>query len=150
MITALTVHLWRTSRPHVAMLGRVGESEHYRNVLRHEVEICPRTLAVRIDESLYFANAQFLENLLLNTVAERPELEKMVLVFSAVNFIDASALESLENLVSELESAGVALYLAEVKGPVMDRLTGTGLIKKIGQDHIFLSTHQVMQSLGCV
>lgn len=150
VITALAVHLWRTSRPHVAMLGRVGSSEHYRNVLRHEVETCPRTLTVRIDESLYFANTQFLENWLLNTIAERPELEKMVLVLSSVNFIDASALESLENLVSELESAGVALYLAEIKGPVMDRLIGTGLIKKIGQDHIFLSTHQVMQSLGCV
>jgi SulP family sulfate permease len=150
VITALAVHLWRTSQPHVAMLGRVGDSEHYRNVLRHEVEICPRTLAVRIDESLYFANTQFLENWLLNTIAERPELEKMVLVLSAVNFIDASALESLENLVSELDVAGVTLYLAEVKGPVMDRLTGTGLIKKIGQDHVFLSTHQVMQSLGCV
>lgn len=150
VITALAVHLWRTSQPHVAMLGRVGDSEHYRNVLRHEVEICPRTLAVRIDESLYFANTQFLENWLLNTIAERPELEKMVLVLSAVNFIDASALESLENLVSELDVAGVTLYLAEVKGPVMDRLTGTGLIKKIGQDHVFLSTHQGMQSLGCV
>ena len=148
--TALAVHLWRTSRPHVAMLGRVGDSEHYRNIQRHEVEICPRTLAVRIDESLYFANTQFLESWLLNIVAERPELERMVLVLSAVNFIDASALESLENLVSELETAGVALFLAEVKGPVMDRLNGTGLVKKIGQDHIFLSTHQAMQSLECV
>jgi SulP family sulfate permease len=148
-VTALVVHLWRTSRPHVALLGRVGDSEHYRNVLRHAVQTCPHTLTVRIDESLYFANTQYLETWLLNTVAERPELEKLVLVFSAVNFIDASALESLENLQSELQAAGITLYLAEVKGPVMDRLKGTGLVKKIGQDHIFLSTHQVMQNLGC-
>ena len=147
--TALALYLWRTSRPHIAMLGRIAESEHYRNVLRHPVETCPQVLSVRVDESLYFANAQYLESSLLAAVAENKQVNKLVLVCSAVNFIDASALETLENLRRELNDAQVAFYLAEIKGPVMDRLQKVGFIEKLGQERIFLSTHQAMQALEC-
>ena len=146
---ALALYLWRTSRPHIAMLGRIAESEHYRNVLRHPVETCPQVLSVRVDESLYFANAQYLESSLLAAVAENKQVNKLVLVCSAVNFIDASALETLENLRRELNDAQVAFYLAEIKGPVMDRLQKVGFIEKLGQERIFLSTHQAMQALEC-
>jgi len=147
--TALALYLWRTSRPHIAMLGRIAESEHYRNVLRHPVETCPQVLSVRVDESLYFANAQYLESSLLAAVAENKQVNKLVLVCSAVNFIDASALETLENLRRELNDAQVAFYLAEIKGPVMDRLQKVGFIEELGQERIFLSTHQAMQALEC-
>ncbi|MBZ0292465.1 MAG: solute carrier family 26 protein [Anaerolineae bacterium] len=149
IISALVLYLWRTSRPHIAIVGRVGETEHFRNVLRHEVQTCPQVLTVRVDESLYFANAQFLETYLLNAVAERPQVKHLVLVCSAVNFIDSSALESLERLMDELRSAGVTLHLSEVKGPVMDRLRAIGFIDHLGAQHVYLSTHQAMLELAC-
>jgi SulP family sulfate permease len=145
---SLLLYLWRTSRPHMAVIGRVGDSEHFRNVLRHTVKTYPHILAVRVDESLYFANTKYLEDRLLRAIAEQPDVRHLVLVCSAINAIDASALETLENLLEELRDAGVALYLAEVKGPVMDRLQAIGFADKLGRDRIFLSTHAAMLALG--
>lgn len=143
---SILLYLWRTSRPHIAIVGQVPGSEHYRNVLRPDVVTSPAVLAVRIDESLYFVNARYLEDHLLAQIAERPEVRHVVLVMSAVNFIDASALESLETLAGRLKDAGVALHLAEVKGPVMDRLAGSGFLEHLpGQ--VFLSTHEAMGAL---
>ncbi len=146
-IVALCLHLWRTSRPHLAIVGRVGETEHYRNVLRHDVQTDPRVLALRIDESLYFVNTAYLEDRILSMVAERPEVRDLVLITSAVNFIDGSALDTLENLVVELRDAGVLVHLAEVKGPVMDRLERAGFPRKLGAGRIFLTTHAAIQAL---
>lgn len=147
---AVVLYLWRTSRPHVAIVGRLGESETYRNILRHPVNTCPHVVAVRVDESLYFANTKYLEDTLLGVIAEQPEVKSLLLICSAVNFIDASALATLESLVSELRAAGVAFYLSDIKGPVMDRLKVIGFVETIGADHIFLSTHEAMTALQCV
>ncbi|HSN77652.1 MAG TPA: solute carrier family 26 protein [Anaerolineae bacterium] len=146
---SIALYLWRTSRPHMAVVGRVGDSEHFRNVQRHDVQTCPHVVAVRVDESLYFANTAYLESRLLGMVAERPEVRHLLLICSAVNFIDASALETLEAMLHELRDAGADLWLAEVKGPVMDRLLAIGFIDKLGHDHVFLSTHQAMNALSC-
>ncbi|NDJ62156.1 MAG: solute carrier 26 family protein [Chloroflexi bacterium] len=145
---ALALYLWRTSRPHVAIIGRIGETEHFRNVLRHETTTDPRVLMVRIDESLYFPNAQYLEDVLLSAVADNPAVDHLVLVCSAVNYIDTSALEVLRGLLHELRDAGVTFHLAEVKGPVMDRLEQVGFLDEFGRDHIYLSAHQAMQTLS--
>lgn len=147
---AILLFLWRTSRPHIAVVGRVGQSEHFRNILRHQVQTCPHVVAVRVDESLYFANTRYLEDALLRIVAERPEVRHLVLIGSAVNFIDASALETLESLLRELRAAGVEFYLSEIKGPVMDQLKRAGFVEHLGENRIFLSTHQAMQALECV
>ncbi|MEN9222286.1 MAG: sulfate permease [Thermostichus sp. BF3_bins_97] len=147
VIASIMLFLWRSSRPHIAIVGRVPGTEHYRNVLRHEVLTDPQILAVRVDESLFFANAAYLEEYLLRQVAERPEVQHVVLICSAVNFIDGSALESLLRLMEKLWQAGVRFHMAEVKGPVMDRLKAIHFVEKIGADHLFLSTHQAMQAL---
>lgn len=147
VIASIMLFLWRSSRPHIAIVGRVPGTEHYRNVLRHEVLTDPRILAVRVDESLFFANAAYLEEYLLRQVAERPEVQHVLLICSAVNFIDGSALESLLRLMEKLWQAGVRFHMAEVKGPVMDRLKAIHFVEKIGTDHLFLSTHQAMQAL---
>ncbi len=147
---SLLLYLWRTSRPHIAVVGRLGESEVYRNVLRYEVTTWPHVVAVRVDESLYFANTRYLEQALLRIIAERPEVKHLVLIGSAINFIDSSALHSLESLVQELRDAGVELHLAEIKGPVMDGLRRAHFVEKLGVEHIHLTTHQAMQRLGCV
>ncbi|MCS6845582.1 MAG: solute carrier family 26 protein [Caldilineales bacterium] len=150
VLTSLALFLWRTSRPHMAVVGRVGETEHFRNVLRHPVRTCPHVIAVRVDESLYFANTRYLEDQLLAMVADRPEVRHLLLICSAINFIDASALQTLEALHEELRDAGVQLHLAEVKGPVMDRLQAIGFVERLGAQHIFLSTHEAMRALECV
>lgn len=145
---ALGFHLWRTSYPHIAIVGRLGDSEHFRNVLRHPVKTHPEVLAVRVDESLYFANAKYLENFINSAIADHLEVKKVLLVCNAVNLIDASGLEILEGLVADLKTLGIELYLSEVKGPVMDKLTKIGFIDYIGRDRVFLTTDQAMQALA--
>ena len=146
-LIALVFHLWRTSHPHIAIVGRLGESEHFRNVLRHPVKTHPEVLAVRVDESLYFANAKYLENFINSAIADNLEVKKVLLVCNAVNLIDASGLEILEGLVADLKSLGIELYLSEVKGPVMDKLKKIGFIDYLGKDHVFLTTDQAMRTL---
>jgi SulP family sulfate permease len=145
----LLFYLWRTYRPHVAVVGRVPGTEHYRNIERHEVETCPEVAAVRVDENLFFLNASGLEQRLMALAADSPELGDLVLICSAVNRIDSSALEVLESLTRDLADAGVRLHLAEVKGPVMDALRRTSFLEHLGEGRVHLSTHAAMTSLGC-
>lgn len=147
-ILALLLHLWRTSHPHIAIVGRLGDSEHFRNVMRYEVKTCPQVLAIRVDESLYFANAKYLENFLSREVAHRLEVKKVLLVCSAINAIDASALEVLEELIADLRSLGIEFYFSEVKGPVMDKLNKIGFVDFLGKEHFFLTTDKAMRSLA--
>ncbi|GEK72188.1 MULTISPECIES: SulP family inorganic anion transporter [Halomonas] len=144
---SLGLHLYRTSRPHSAVVGRVPGSEHFRNVQRYdEVETDERLAILRVDESLYFANARYLEDTVMALAARQPGLEHIVLACQAVNGIDASALESLEAINRRLKDAGVALHLAEVKGPVMDRLAATDFCHELG-GRVFLSTFDAWQAL---
>lgn len=146
-LLSIVLYLWRTSRPHMAEVGRVGKTEHFRNVLRHKVQTDPHVLMVRVDESLYFANTAYLEGQLLARVADRPEIADLVLIMSAVNFIDASALETLETLAERLRDAGVTLHFAEVKGPVMDRLNRVDFVSKLHGGQVFLSTYEAQCAL---
>jgi sulfate permease, SulP family len=129
---SLALFLWRASRPHAAIVGRVPETEHFRNVKRHKVFTDPRVLTIRIDESLTYLNARWLEEFVLEQVAEHPQLKHLILMCSAVNAIDASALESLEAINHRLTDAGVSLHLSEVKGPVMDALERSHLLGNLG------------------
>lgn len=143
---SIGLFLYRTSRPHSAVIGRVPGTEHFRNVLRHQVELCPKVTFLRVDESLYFANARFLEETVMDLVTRQPELQDLVLVCPAVNQVDASALESLEAINERLTDAGVRLHLSDVKGPVMDRLGGTELLANLG-GQVFLSAYEAWQAL---
>ncbi|MCL6250442.1 sulfate permease [Altererythrobacter sp. KTW20L] len=135
---SLALFLWRSSRPHAAIVGRVPETEHFRNVKRHAVFTDPRVLTIRIDESLTYLNARWLEEFVLEQVAETPDLKHLILMCSAVNAIDASALESVEAINHRLSDAGVTLHLSEVKGPVMDALERSHFLSALtGQ--VFLS-----------
>ncbi|WP_417450629.1 SulP family inorganic anion transporter [Kordiimonas sp.] len=146
VLLSVLLHLYRSSKPHCAIVGRVPGTEHFRNVLRHKVETCPSVVTLRIDESLYFANARFLEDQVYALIADRPELKHLILMCPAVNEIDASALESLEAINHRLSDAGVQFHLSEVKGPVMDRLERSDfLVELSGQ--VFLSQHQAYEML---
>ena len=141
------LHLWKTSRPHVAEVGRIPGTEHFRNVLRHDVETAPHLLTLRVDESLYFANARVLEDLIQARVTEGSAIGDVVLMMSAVNEVDYSALESLEAINAKLRDMGVGLHLSEVKGPVMDRLERARL-PEILNGRIFLSQNDAWTALA--
>jgi SulP family sulfate permease len=147
---SLGIFIWRTSKPHSAVVGRIPHTEVYRNVLRYDVETWPQVIAIRVDESLFFANTKYLEDVVLGLVADRPEVEHFLLIGLAINFIDSSALETLESLREELNSSGVDLHLASIKGPVLDSLRHIGFVDLIGEDHIHFNTQDAMINLGYV
>ena len=143
---SLVLFLFRSSRPHIAEVGWLPGTEHFRNVLRHPVKVSPRLASLRVDESLWFANARALEDRVNDLVASRPDLRNVVLQCSAINGIDASALESLESIQARLADAGIQLHLSEVKGPVMDQLQGTDFIAHLN-GQVFLTQYQAVAAL---
>lgn len=143
---SLALFLWRASRPHAAIVGRVPETEHFRNVKRYKVFTDPRILTIRIDESLTYLNARWLEEFVLEEVAVHPQLKHLILMCSAVNTVDASALESLEAINHRLEDADVALHFSEVKGPVMDALQRSHLLEALS-GKVWLSQHEAFEAL---
>ena len=146
VVLSLALFLWRASRPHMAVVGQVPGTEHFRNILRHQVITYPNILTLRIDDSLTYLNMRWVEEFLIEELAEHPELEHVVLMCSAVNAIDASALESLEAINQRLVDGGIQLHLSEVKGPVMDRLHDTHFLQALS-GRVFLSQHQAVEAL---
>ena len=142
----LLLYLWRASRPHAAIVGRVPETEHFRNVDRHKVFTVPHVLSIRIDEALTYLNARWLEEYVLEEVADRPPVRHVILMASAVNEIDASGLESLEAINHRLGDGGIGLHLSEVKGPVMDRLKRTHFLEELN-GRVFLSQSKAFDEL---
>lgn len=131
----------------MAVVGQVPGTEHFRNIERHQVMTSPQLLSVRVDESLYFANTRYLEDRIAALVAERPNVKHVVLMCSAVNAIDASALESLEEINHRLNDAGITLHLSEVKGPVMDRLKRSSFLEDL-TGKVFLSQYEASALLS--
>jgi SulP family sulfate permease len=146
VILSVALHLYKTSKPHVAEVGLVPGTQHFRNILRHEVETDPKVVTLRIDESLYFANARFLEDLVQDRVTEDSPVKHVVLMCSAVNEIDMSALESLEAVNARLRDMGVMLHMSEVKGPVTDRLARSHFLEDLTGE-VFLSQYDAWVAL---
>ena len=147
VILSIGLHLYKTSRPHVAEVGLVPGTQHFRNILRHDVETDPALLTLRVDQSLFFANARFLEDLIQDRIAEDCALQHVVLMCSAVNEIDFSALESLEAINERLRAVGITLHLSEVKGPVMDRLKRSHFLDHL-TGGVFLSQYDAWRALA--
>ncbi|TDL91336.1 SulP family inorganic anion transporter [Meridianimarinicoccus aquatilis] len=147
VVLSIGLHLFKTSRPHIAEVGQVPGTEHFRNINRHDVLTDPAVLTVRIDESLYFANARFLEDYILDRVIGDEDLRHVILMCSAVNEIDMSALESLEAINHRLHDMGMKLHLSEVKGPVMDRLQRSHFIDDLTGE-VFLSQYAAAMKLA--
>jgi len=144
---SIGLYLHRSSQPHIAIVGQVEGTEHYRNINRHTVVTDKEILALRVDENLYFANTNYLEDTIMRFVADNQSINHVVLICSSISFIDTSALESLDDILYRLKKANIQLHFAEVKGPVMDKLRTTAFLKKMGEEHIFLSTHQAISFL---
>ncbi|WP_306046734.1 sulfate permease [Nioella sp. MMSF_3534] len=150
VLLSIALYLYKTSRPHIAEVGLMQDgSEHFRNIKRYEVLTNPALVTLRVDESLYFANARYLEDYILDRVVGAEGIKHVVLMFSAVNEVDMSALESLEAINHRLASMGIALHLSEVKGPVMDRLKRAHFLEEL-TGKVFLSQYAAMMELGPV
>ncbi len=143
---SLLLFLWRTSQPHIAVVGQLPGSEHFRNVERFAVVESPKVLSVRVDESLYFPNARYLEDRIAELAGQHPQIEHLVLMCPGVNLIDASALESLEAISARLHAAGIQLHFSEIKGPVMDRLRASDFLDHFG-GQVFISQFEALAAL---
>ncbi|KJS07035.1 MAG: sulfate:proton symporter [Gammaproteobacteria bacterium BRH_c0] len=144
---SLATLVWRASRPHIAIVGLVPGTEHFRNVNRYEVETRSEILILRVDENLFFGNAEAVEKFILRALDAQPEAMHVVLVMSSVSSIDATALDMLDMLNARLIDLGMQLHLAEVKGPVRDQLEHDHFPERLGGE-IFLSTFRAYEALG--
>lgn len=147
VLLSLLLHLYRSSRPHMAVVGQVPGTEHFRNTDRHPVITDPGILSIRVDESLYFANSRYLQDRIIALVAEYPKAKHVILMCPAINAIDTSALECLEEINHRLKCADITFHLSEVKGPVMDKLRRTDFLQHLtGQ--VFLSQFEAVSALS--
>ena len=138
--------LFRASTPHIAVIGRIRGSEHFRNVERHDVETLPGALFIRIDERLFFGNLSAVEDYINRALAAHGEARDLVLVMSAVNLMDATAVEVFDELNRDLSERRIRLHLAEVKGPVQDRLMRTGFWQALSGE-VYLSANDAFEAL---
>ena len=137
VILSVGLHLYRSSRPHIAEVGLVPGTQHFRNILRHDVITDPAVVTFRPDQSLYFANARFVEDHIFDRVQAGGPVRDVVLMCAAINEIDLSAVETLETINTRLDEMGVRLHLSEVKGPVMDRLRRAHFLSQLtGEVHL--------------
>ncbi len=146
VLASVLIALYKTSKPHVAVVGRVPGTEHFRNIERHEVQTFDNILSIRIDESLYFANSRFLEGLVYDKVKDHPKVKHVILMCTAVNKIDMSALETLLLINRSLSELDIKLHLSEVKGPVMDRLQRTDFLSRL-TGNCYLTQNQAVEDL---
>ncbi|WP_346839703.1 sulfate permease [Microbulbifer sp. SAOS-129_SWC] len=143
---SIALFLYRTSRPHIAEVGLVEGTEHFRNIKRHKVITDPQILTIRVDESLMFSNAGYLEDRIYADLAANRQVKHVILMCSAINEIDWSALEVLEAINERLAEQGMQLHLSEVKGPVMDRLQSTGFLSQLS-GRVYLTQYQAFSQV---
>ncbi|MFV8422841.1 SulP family inorganic anion transporter [Vibrio parahaemolyticus] len=146
LATSLALFLWRTSRPHIAVVGLIEGTQHFRNILRFNVIQSKTVLSLRIDESLYFANARYLEDQIPEYLEQYPQIQHLVLMLSGVNMVDASALESLTLIHDRLKESEIQLHLSEVKGPVMDDILKSDFFEHL-KGKVYISHYEAMADL---
>ncbi|NHZ33583.1 SulP family inorganic anion transporter [Massilia rubra] len=147
VLLSLGTLIWRASRPHIAVLGRIAGTEHFRNIERYPAGTVPDVLMLRIDANLFFGNVEAVNARIEDELALHPAARHLVLVMTAVSSIDTSALFGLGELNLALRRRGIGLHLAEVKGPVMDRLK-TSELPGVLHGQIFLSAAMASDALA--
>ncbi|MFA6050988.1 MAG: sulfate permease [Methylobacter sp.] len=147
IILTIISHLRKTSQPHIAVVGRIPDTEHYRNIKRHAVQTWSNLLLLRIDESITFANISYIEDFINSELRRQPDIKHIVLIFTSVSDIDTTALEVLENLNHALQAAQKTLHLSEAKGPVLDKLEKTDFLKQLTPGKVFFRTEDAVKEL---
>lgn len=148
ILLTIASHLRKSSQPHIAVVGRIPDTEHFRNIKRHQVETWQHLLLIRIDENITFTNINFIEDFLAAELRRQPEINHVVLIFTSVSDIDATALEALENINHVLQKSGKTLNIAEAKGPVMDKLQKTDFIEQLKPGKVFFRNVDAVKELS--
>lgn len=146
VILSIMFLLRRNSRPHIAEVGRLSGTEHFRNIHRFEVETFSNLLLLRVDESLIFANARYVESFVYDQLAGRAAVTDVVLICTATNFIDVTGLLMLDDLNQNLSDTHITMHLAEIKGPVMAQLENTSFMKDLTGE-LFLTADLALKAL---
>ena len=146
VVLSLGTVIWRASRPHIAVLGRLPGSEHFRNIERYAAETHPQIVLLRIDAGVFFGNAELISDRVLQTLTG--ETRHLVLVMTAINLIDTTGLYALAELNQSLAARGIKLHLAEVKGPLMDKLKHSDLLLKPLSGQVFISAVSAFDQLS--
>ncbi|WP_201588278.1 SulP family inorganic anion transporter [Psychrobacter jeotgali] len=136
----------QSSNPHVAIVGQLANTGHFRNINRHDVVTFSNLLMLRIDESLFFGNSESVHRRILKATEEYPEANEIILIMAAVNHIDLTAQEMLRTLNQELIRQDKYLHFSFIKGPVMDIIGDTPLITELS-GRIYLSTIEAVDEL---
>jgi SulP family sulfate permease len=148
ILLTIARHLRKSSQPHIAVVGRIPGTEHFRNIKRHHVETWQHLLLLRIDESITFTNINYIEEFLAAELRRQPTIKHVVLIFTSVSDIDTTALEALENLNQTLQAAGKTLNLSEAKGPIMDKLEKTDFIAQLKPGKVFFRNTDAVRELS--
>ena len=146
VVCSILCLLANIGQPHIAEIGRIEGTEHFRNVMRYDVECENCVAAIRFDERLHFLNAHRLEES-IGAVIERPGIQHVILHCGGINHIDASGLDALIEINHRLEQLGIKFHLSEVKGPVTDQLVKSELPQHLTGE-IHLSHHQATCAIG--
>ena len=142
---SLLLYVWRTSRPHMAIVGRVPGTEHFRNIRRHSVEQYPGVVLIRVDENIYFANADAIRRFVLDALDRADSPRALILAMTSVSYVDSSGVELLERLDEDLAARDTILHLAEVKGPVADRLARVPGLATLLSERVHLSLDRAVR-----
>lgn len=145
VVLSLGTLIWRSSRPHIATLGRLPGSEHFRNIQRYAVQTHPQIVLLRIDAGVFFGNAELISEHVMQEL--HADTRHVVLVMTAINLIDTTGLYALTELNQQLAKQHIQLHLAEVKGPLMDKLKRSDLLLSQLSGRVFLSAAEAFDSL---
>ena len=148
IVITIISYLRRTSLPHIAVVGRINNTEHFRNIQRHQVETWSNLALIRIDENITFANVSFITDFIEAEISKRSDIKHVVLICASVSYIDTTAFEALESLNHTLQSSSIILNLAEVKGPVMDRFDKTDFLQQLEPGAVFMQTNAAVLALA--
>ena len=148
IIITVIIYLRKASQPHIAVVGRIPETAHYRNIERYHVETWPHLLLLRIDESITFANVNYIDDFIAAQLRRQAKIKHIILIFASVSDIDATALEALESLNRSLQASGMTLNLSEAKGPVLDKLEKTDFFTQLKPGKVFFHTDDAVNELA--
>ncbi|NKI30901.1 sulfate permease [Croceivirga thetidis] len=143
VLFSLVFLVYRISKPHFAVLGKIKGMEYFKNVARfgEDVEVHDEILMIRFDAQLFFANVQFFKRALMKEVRKKgPRLRYVILNAEPVNYLDDTAAKQLHSVILQLKDRGVTFKLAGAIGPIRDILIKSGLLTVIGQENIYVRT----------
>lgn len=147
VLFSLLLMVYRTSKPHFAVLGKIKNSDYYRNIKRFEedIEIREDLLIVRFDSQLYFGNINYFKNQMRQFInLKGPQLKGIILNAEAINYIDSTAIGTLSNLIREIHDKNIAFFIAGATGPARDIIFSSPIISELKKEYLFTGTKEAV------